>query len=75
MLLDSVWSTLVTVSLNKQHFDKLIVIYRTFSVFSVLLVCKCVLYYCHRVTTQLQLNTYLYINVEAKRLAFPLHHM
>jgi hypothetical protein len=30
--------------------------------FSVLFVCKCVLYYCHRVATQLQLNIY-HINI------------
>jgi hypothetical protein len=35
-----------------------IVMYVPFSVFCVLSVCKCVLYYCHRVVTQLQLNIY-----------------
>jgi hypothetical protein len=34
----------------------LIVMYVPFSVFCVLFVCKCVLYYCHLVSTQLQLN-------------------
>jgi hypothetical protein len=33
-----------------------IVMYVPFSVFCVLFVCKCVLYYCHRVSTQLQLK-------------------
>ena len=32
--------------------------------FCVLFVCKCVLYYCHRVTTQLHLtNIYIYIYI------------
>ena len=50
-----------------QHSSKLFVIcvvLLLFVLFSVLFVCKCVLYYGHRVATQLQLtNTYININI------------
>jgi hypothetical protein len=36
----------------------LIVMYVPFSVLCVLFVCKCVLYYCHQMSTQLQSNVY-----------------
>jgi hypothetical protein len=35
-------------------FNCLIVMFVPFSVFCVLFVCKCALYYCHRMSTQLQ---------------------
>jgi hypothetical protein len=41
----------------------LIVMYVPFPVFCVLFVCKCVLYYCHRMSTQFQLNIYIYIYI------------
>jgi len=49
------------------HSSKLVVIcvvLLLFVLFYVLFVCKCVLYYCHRVTTQLQLANISYQNVK-----------
>jgi hypothetical protein len=37
--------------------------YVPFSVFCVLFVCKCVLYYCHRVSTEFQIYIYIYIYI------------
>jgi len=43
--------------------------------FYVLLVCKCVLYYCHRVTTQLQLTNVCYnISYNIATLVFSFFH-
>jgi hypothetical protein len=38
-----------------------IVMYVAFLVFCILFVCKFVQYYCHRVSTQLQLNNIVYL--------------
>jgi hypothetical protein len=42
-----------------------------FVTYSVLLVCVCVLNYCHRVATQLQLNISYHINTAGFFYAFP----
>jgi hypothetical protein len=44
-------------------------VYVPFSVFCVLFVCKCVLYYRHRVSTQLQLNIYHIISSEGHSIS------
>jgi hypothetical protein len=41
----------------------LIVMYVPFSVFCVLFLCKCELYCCHRVSTQLRLNNHIFIKL------------
>ena len=45
-------------------FNFVIVMYVPFFVFGVLLVCKCELYRCHRLSTQLQLNIYHIITAD-----------
>jgi hypothetical protein len=44
--------------------------YVPFSVFCVLFVCKCVLYCCHRVSAQLQLNIYVYIFISYNTISY-----
>ena len=43
------------------------VLFLSIVLFYVLSVCKCVLYYCHRVSTQLQLTNISYIKLEFSR--------
>jgi hypothetical protein len=38
--------------------------------FCVLFLCKCVLYYCHRVSTQLELNIYHIISYHTSKLKY-----
>jgi hypothetical protein len=56
-------------------FNFVIVIYVLLGVFCVLFLCKCELYCCHRVSTQLQLKIYIYIYHIISYHIIPLLHL
>jgi type III secretory pathway component EscT len=59
-LWNSLFSDLITRLCCSMHFYVFFVLFHSLPPFCVLFVCNCVLYYCHRVATQLQLTNISY---------------